>query len=283
MVVEYFNFFYFLYVAFALGLLFALYFALRNRSKRTSETVLLCFFLGNFGLHFLKLLSDHYRQWMPYAIRTITPENVCAVSVLLFPWFFLSKKMILKDYLFYMGIISGLGATLIPVDAIGLRPFEFEVIRFYISHILLWVLPLLMVMLKVHTLDYRRIPKIPFVGYAVLCIILVNEVILTGTGFVRPEFLFRADIRNSALIFGPLPEVAFLGALFTPLTPGLFLTMPLGPNAGAPFYWPILWLVVPFFIYFCTVAFLFALPSEYKRIRRDLAALKEKLILPRKR
>ena len=282
MTVEFFNFFYFLYIAFALGLLFTLYFLLRNKSVKTSGRVLFCLFLGNFLLHFLKLFSDHYQQWMPYAIRTITPENICAVSVLLFPWFFLSGRKILRDYLFYFGIMSGIGATIIPIDAIGLNPFTFEVIRFYTSHILLWVLPLLMVLLKVHTLDYRRIPLVPLVAYAVLCIILVNEIILIGLGFVHINFLFSVDIRNSALIFGPLPEVAFLGTLFTPLTPNIFLTMPIGPNAGAPFYWPILWLVIPFFIYFCVIALLFSLPSEYKRIRKDAAALRDFLSQRRK-
>ena len=274
--VEYFNFFYFLYIGFALGLLLLLYFLLRKKRKKTAETVLFCLFFANFSLHFLKLFSDHYQQWMPYAIRTITPENVCALSVLVFPWFFLSRNKILRDYMFFMGFMSGLGATLIPVDAIGNNPFEFEVMRFYTSHILLWVLPLLMVLLKVHTLNYRRILKVPFVGYAVLCVILANEIILIGTGFVPPEFLFSNDVHNSALIFGPLADVAFLGALFTPLTPSVFLTMPLGPDAGAPFYWPILWLVIPFFIYFSALALLLSLPFEHKRIRKDIAALMKK-------
>ncbi|MCL2413885.1 MAG: hypothetical protein FWC94_01340 [Bacteroidales bacterium] len=59
---------------------------------------------GSFVLNFVKLYSDYYQQWMPWAIRTITPENICAVSVLAFPWLFLSKVKILKDYMFYMNL-----------------------------------------------------------------------------------------------------------------------------------------------------------------------------------
>jgi len=275
--VEYFNFFYFLYVAFALGLLFGLYFLLRNKSRKTSTMVLFGILLSNFVLHFAKLAFDPYRQWMPLAIRTVTPENVCAVSVLVFPWIFLSKRKILKDYMFYLGVISGIGATVFPVDVIGHNAFEFETMRFYYSHILLWVVPLLMVLLKLHSLDYRRIPKVPFLAYLTLCVILVNEVILIGTGFVHINHLFSNEIRNSALIFGPLGDVEFMGILFTALTPELFLTVPIGPNAGAPFYWPIIWLVIPLYIYSCVAAVLMSLPFEHKSIRADISALKAKV------
>ena len=274
--VEYFNFYYFLFIAFALGLLAGLYFLLRSKSEKFSSAVIFGLLLFNFALHFVKLAFDPFRGWMPYAIRTVTPENICAVSVLLFPWVFLSKKKLLKDYMFYMGIMSGIGATIFPVDAIGRNAFEFETMRFYFSHILLWVAPLLMVLLKLHTLDYRRIAKVPFLAYFVLCIILVNEVILIGAGFVHARHLFCNEVRNSALIFGPLADVEFVGALFTALTPELFLTVPVGPNAGAPFYWPIIWLVIPFYIYFCIIAALFVLPFDHKNIRVDMLALKAK-------
>ncbi|MCL2412736.1 MAG: hypothetical protein FWC98_01195 [Bacteroidales bacterium] len=278
--VDYLNTYYFLYLALGFVLLVGLYVLLRNKSKKTITIVLFSFLLGNFILNFLKLFADFYQAWMPIAIRTITPENICTISVLAFPWLFLSKVKILKDYMFYMGIMGGLGAMLIPVDAIGLAPFAFETIWFYISHGLVWIIPLLMVLLKLHTLDYKRIIKIPLLVYAVLCIILVNEVILIGAGFVNINTLFSYEIRNPAMIFGPLPEDLFIGKLFTPLTPNLFLTIPIGPNAGAPFYWPILWLVIPFFIYFCILAFILALPFEYKTIQKDVFALKRKLRLP---
>ncbi|MCL2382075.1 MAG: hypothetical protein FWC64_10905 [Treponema sp.] len=277
MTVEYFNFFYFLYLAFSLGLLLGLYFLLRNRSEKTSNAVVFGILFFNFLLHFLRLASACHQVWMPRAIMTVTPQNICAVSVLLFPWFFLSKKNILRDYMFYMGIMSGLGAVIIPIDALGRNPFEFEVMRFYISHILLWVTPLLMVLLKVHTLDYRRIPKAPLLAYAVLCVILVNEIILTGAGFVHIGHLFSNEVRNSALIFGPLPDVAFLGTLFTALTPNFFLTVPIGPNAGAVFYWPVLWLVIPAYIYFSAASAVLALPFEYKRVKTDVAGVFQRL------
>ena len=275
--IGYFNFYYFLYAGFVIALLIGLYFLLRNKSKRTIEIVLFCLLLSSFTVHFLKLTAEHYRSWLPYSIRTITPENICAVSVLLFPWFFISKKNLLRDYMFYMGMMSGIGASFLPIDVVGLNAFEFETIRFYFAHNLLWVVPLLMVMLKVHTLDYKRIPKVPFLALGVLCLILVNEVILTGTGFVREEHLFSNEVRNAALIFGPLPVVEPVGAIFTSLTPTIFTTVPVGPNAGDVFYWPILWMLIPAVIYFSVVSFLLCLPFDFKRIKGDITACCNKL------
>ena len=275
--VEYCNLYYFLYIAFAIGLLAAFYLLLHGKSKETSRIVLFCMLLSGFILHFLKLTFDFYQEWMPYAITSITPENICAVSVLVFPWFFLSKNKILKDYMFYMGMMSGLGATFIPIDAIGYEAFDSETMRFYFCHILLWVVPLLMVMLKLHTLDYRRIIKVPLLVYLVMCTILVNEIILTGAGFVHISHLYSNEIRNSSLIFGPLAEIEFLGKLFTALTPKFFLTAPVGVNAGAVYYWPIVWLINPSYIYFCAAAFLLSLPFQFKRIKTDISALKRKI------
>ena len=274
--IEYLNFYHCLYIVFATGLLIGLYFLLRNKSKRTSDIVLFGILLSSFILHFLKLTFTYYQEWMPRALITITPENLCAVSALVFPWFYISKKNILRDYMFYMGVISGIGATLYPVDVIGLAAFEFETVRFFYCHIIIWLVPLLMVLLKLHTPGYKRILKVPFLAYLIMCVILVNEVILTGAGFVRSDYLFRNDVRNASFIFGPEPNVGILGKLFTALTPQVFMTKPVGENAGSVYYWPIVWLIIPSYIYFCAFALLLALPFDYKSIWHDLAAIRKK-------
>ena len=275
--VEYFNFYYFLYLALAVALFFGLYFLLRNKSEQVSKIVLFSILLTSFILHFLKLLDESYKAWLPYSIRTITPENICAVSVLVFPWFFLSKKTILKDYMFYIGIFSGIGATVLPIDVIGHNAFAFETFRYHFSHALLWIIPLLMVLLKLHTLDYKRIIKVPFIFYLILCIILVNEIILIGTGFVNPDILFSREIRNHTLIFGPLSEVEFIGIIFNTLTPEIFRTVPIGVNASQPLYWPIVWLIIPSFVYFSLASLLLSLPFEHKRIKKDIKLLITKI------
>jgi len=272
--IGYFNIYHFLYIAVGAALLAGLYFLLRGKSKRTSGAVLFCLLLSSFILHFLKLAAPYYQERAPWSLVTITPENLCAVSVLTFPWFYISKKNVLRDYMFFMGVMSGLGATLYPIDAVGLNAFEFETIRFFYCHILIWVVPLLMVMLKLHTLSYRRIFAVPFIAYLVMCVILVNEVIVTGAGFVRPEYLYSVEVRNASFIFGPQPQVGVLGKLFTALTPKIFTTVPVGENAGAVYYWPIVWLMIPSYFFFCAFSMLLALPFTYKRKRHNITKKK---------
>lgn len=266
--IEYFNFFYFLYPVLAVGLLIGLYLMLRNKSEKTVAIVLFLILTANFALHFLKLFADFYQERMPWVIRTVTPENICAVSVLLFPWFFLSKNKFLRDYMYYIGIISGVGATIFPIDVIGHNAFEFETLRYYIAHSVIWVIPLLMVMLKVHTLEYRRILKMPLIAFLILGLILVNEVILTGIGFLREDIFFSYEVRNAAFIFGPHPDIAFIGTLFLLLTPEFFTVMPIGENAGETFYWPIVWLMIPFYIYVSIISVLLTLPFVKIPLRR---------------
>jgi hypothetical protein len=175
--------------------------------------------------------------------------------------------------MFYLGVISGIGATLLPFDMVGLDAFDPEAMRYYFSHSLIWIVPLLMVVLKLHTLDYKRIWKVPFIAYLVLCIILVNEVILTGAGFVHISHLYSNEVRNASLVWGPLAAVDFVGRLFTALTPELFLTVPIGENAGAVYYWPIVWLIIPSYILFNIIGFLLSLPFEFRRFRSDVVSL----------
>jgi len=271
--IEFFNSFYYLYIAFGLLLLVGLYFLLKNKSKKVQSTVLFSLLLSGFILHFLKLFAGYYQAWMPIAIRTISPEAICAVSILIFPWLFLSKNALLKDYLFYMGIMGGVVATLFPILILGFEAFEFETMRYYYHHILLWVVPILMVVLRLHTLDYKRIWKVTLLTIPVLCIVLINEVILTGTGFVRADLLFSHEYRNTSLIFGPMKELGFVNELLLVFTPELFTTVPIGENAGETFYWPIVWMLLPAYIYACIGAFLLALPFEYKNVKRDIFRL----------
>jgi hypothetical protein len=152
--------------------------------------------------------------------------------------------------------------------------------RFYFCHIVIGAVPLVMVLTRVHVLDYRRIFKAPFMFYCVLGIILINEVVLVGAGFAEKdiELLFAPDYRNSSFIFGPLEEFEKVAVILTVFTPKLFLTVPVGPDAGSPYYWPILWIVIPAYIYICLFSLIFALPFEHAHMKADILRLKENII-----
>lgn len=276
MTVEYFNEYYFMYIGIAVAIFFALYFSLRRSDKKVIYWVLFGLLTFNFGLHFLKLAFPPYIEGLPSSIRKVTFENICAVSTLIFPFLYISKRDTARDYMFYLGVISGILACFVPTEALGKNPFAFDTIRFYICHISLWTAPLLMVVLGEHKLDYHRIWRAPTSFLAVECLILVNEVILMSVGFVDGGLneLLSAEYRNSSFIFGITPDfesVAFLVLIFVPE----FLTK--NPVSGETMYWPILWMVIPVYIYFSIIFFLMSLPWEHEHFKRDVLSIKDKL------
>lgn len=107
--------------------------------------------------------------------------------------------------MYYIGILSGVGAMLIPTEALGKELLSFDILRFYYVHIVIFTAPMLMVKFGFHKLDYRRVFQLPLSFIIILVVILVNEVILIAAGFVQTDmatFLNQTE-RNSSFIFGP--------------------------------------------------------------------------------
>lgn len=241
----------FLVVLVAIGLI------LRGKGKDAQNKVLLVLAFINLAIHFFKLLIPEYRASAPISYRKVTFENICATTTIMMPFIMLCKNKIMKDYLFYIGLLGGLAALIYPTEAFGRSLDELDVIRFYICHILLFIVPFYMVVFGIHELDIKRVPLFPLVFLVVECLILANEVILMEAGFVD----FRGNVgfmdynyRNSNFIFGPTPDLQELSdKIIDPLVPNLFKTVPVGPHQGETKYLPVLWLLVPCFIYFTVI------------------------------
>ena len=277
MTLEYFSAFYFIYPALIVCLFFALYFILRHRTKRTQYWVLFGILALNFCLHFLKLAFSPYVEDLPASIRKVTFENICAVSTLVFPFFMLSRKKYLLDYMFYIGVISGIASMFAPLNIIGLGVFEFETIRFYICHGSLWVCPLLMVILRVHKLNYHRIPVVILMYMGCLCLILINEVMLMVIGWVSPdedwtgtvwEYFLSAEVRNSGFIFGVPESFEKVGSFILALVPSFFK-----PGKYIDYYMPVLWELFPVIVYGLPGGFIMSLFWEHGHVKDDLSQL----------
>lgn len=265
--VEFFNFYYFLYIVIAVVLFVILYIMLRKTSARTKKITIFILLLLNFALHFLKLAFEPYRSGLPAAVRKSTFENICAVSTLLFPWIFIGKNKYLKDYMFYVGVLSGLAALGVPTEALG-KSASFDTVRFYFCHTVLVISPLLTVCFGLHKLDYHRVFAVPALFLAVLSLILVNEVVLLAAGFVEGDLstLLDPGVRNSSFIFGPSPGFEGVAKILLVFVPKIFTVQPL---TGAPMFWPVVWLLFPAFIYLPVVSFLMSLPCEYTHVKRE--------------
>ena len=272
MTVEFFNLPYFIFIFIAVLIIIGLYFLLKNKSDKTKKWVLFGLLAFNLALHFFKLMFPPYSLNINQAMRDVWFINICAVSVLVFPFIFLSKNETWKDFMFYLGALSGGLALLIPTEALGDQVFVFDTIRFYIAHMIILIAPVLMVLLKVHTINYKRIIKMPFCVMIYMLFIICNQVLQSELGIVslRGDDILEIGYRNNSLIWGPSDDLA---KLFSVFTPNFMKTVPFGEFAGEVKYWPFFWILPGIFVYFITLPFLISLPLEHKRIKADIKKL----------
>ena len=181
--------------------------------------------------------------------------------------------------MFYIGVLSGLIAICYPIDPISKVDQTKEwidILRFYFHHSLLWYVPLLMVILKTHTLDYKRVWSTPVIFLIVMLFIMLNQVLQSELGFIglRGDDIHQITYINSSLIWGP---DGHLSKLIEWAVPNFFKTIPVGPHAGEAKYWPWFWLIVPCFIILTPLCFLISLIFEFKHFKNDMILLKEKI------
>ena len=278
MIVKLGNICYFFFIVFAIGLTIGLYFLLRNKSLKTKKILIGGLLIFNLFLHFIKVLFPPYSLDSSFAMENLWFINICAVSVLVFPFLFFSKSDTAKDWMFYIGVISGFLALIYPTEALDKSIFTFDLWRFYFCHIIIIVAPLLMIILKVHKLNYHNIWKMPFCMMAVLLFIICNQVLQSELGIIdlRGSDMLQdgCGYRNNSLIWGPTDEVS---ALFTWLTPSFMQTVPFGEFAGQTKYWPFFYLVPGCIVYFTLIPFLLSMIWESKHLRDDFCKLKNKL------
>ena len=279
MEIQFFNFWYFFWIALTLGIFFGLYFLLKNKNNKTKNIVLFSILAFALVLHFLKALFPPYSTDQSRLYRDIWFINICGANIFLFPFLFLTKSKTAKDYMFYIGVLSGALATILPLEPIQKadQAGEFlDIVRFYIHHAILWLVPLLMVVLKLHTLSWRRIWKVPGCLLLLLLFIMLNQIFQSELGFVglRGDDIFEIGYKNSSYIWGPDDDIGYFIAKFCP---DIFKTIPVGEFAGQTKYWPWFWLIVPAYILIPVLSLLLVLPFDWKNFKSDVSRLKNKL------
>lgn len=266
------SLFYYVYIVLLVALFFGLYFFLRHKSKKVQYWVLFGFLAFNFALHFIKLSFPQYiEKGFPGVLRKCTFENICAVSTLIFPFLYLSKKTWGKDYMFYLGVISGIAGCVAPFPAIDLEFYQLETIRYYLCHGGIWIVPLLMVVLGIHKLDYHRIWKVFVVYFGVLGVIIVNEVILIRLGWVETSTLedfLSSEGRDLGYAMGPPASMEKIAKYITWLT----------PSAWKDPYVPILWELFPVLVFGGIYAILLSMYWEHDHMKRDIIFIKDKIV-----
>ena len=263
--VEIFNFFYFLYIAIAVIVTILSVKLLNNKTDKFRHRFIFGLIIINLIIHFLKVMIYPYTL-VDHVWTKVTFENICASSVLLFPFLYFTKNKTLKDYMVMVGMASGIITFIAPLDAmspifngsisIGVRPaFLLENIRFYFAHYLLFLIPFLMMHFKMHEISIKRAYRAPFMLILIFIVILINELIITAIGWVPKEHLFDPNKRNPSFIFGTKEQFSGLGMMVGVFVPSFFMLT--HPVYEFTFYMPVIWLILPTFVYGGMIALIF--------------------------
>ena len=279
MEIQMFNFWYFFFLAISVGSCIGLYFLLRNRTDKTKKAVLFSLLAFALVLHFLKVYIPPYSTDKDRLYRDIFFINICAANILLFPLIFLSKNKTAKDYMFFIGVLSGLLSVCLPLEPIKKVDQAAEwldIVRFYIHHSVIWIVPLLTVLLKLHTVSWKRFWRVPSCLLAVMLFIMLNQILQSELGFVplRGDDMLEIGYKNTSYIWGPDDAI---GELIAKFCPDVFKTVPVGEYAGQVKYWPWVWLIVPAHVILLPVCFLVSVAFDFASFKADITLFKQKV------
>lgn len=281
MVIKMFNGWYFLWVLLCAGAIVGLYFLLRNRSTKTQKIVLFSLLALGFLFHFLKVYIPPYSVDEARKLRDAWFVNICGANIALFPFLFFCKNKHIKDYMFYIGVLSGLIAIFYPQEPLAktnqLGEF-WDIVRFYYHHWMLIAVPLLMVLFKQHTLSYKRVWSVPIGLLLLMLFIMLNQIFQSELGFIplRNQDIFDTHYKNSSYIWGPGTNDA-IGEFFALFCPKFFTKIPVGEFAGQTKYWPWFWMIFPVFILVTPLSFGLSMIFDYKNFAKDVKACKSKI------
>lgn len=278
MLVDYFNFWHFAGIILSIAFYIGLYYLLRNKSIQVKKWTLFGLLMFGFILHFLKVLFPPYSNDQNRLYNDLWMINICAANIFVFPFIFLSKSDKAKDYMVFLGLLSGLISILYPMEPILKGNAQIneilDVIRFYIHHSLLWIVPLLMVKLNLHKVSYKSSFFGPTGLLLLMLFILLNQLFQVELGFVVPHSNDFLDIKlkNSSYIWGPGENDA-IGSFLANFCPDFFKVVPVGTHAGEVKYWPWFWLIVPAYVLLTPICFGISLIFDWSSFKQDVSIL----------
>lgn len=284
------NFLYFLPILVLIALLFLSDQLCKRLGKEFARKYILILLWSNFVLHFLKQFLPSYLADFPNSLKESTIPNFCACLIVIEPFIFMSENRYLKDYCYYVGILSAIAAYLYPPNLIGLDLSRvenfFEAVRYYSCHAPLLICGYLMVRYDQHKLDYHRLWALPLTMTGINIAIVLNGLFLHWIGFPGypqniDEVISRSGPLAGAACFGPpLFCDSFMGWLYPYTIPGL---MHYYDSSGVLRFTPSLWMLLPEYIALLIVGPLMAYPFQKREMRMDYEAFRQKQKMRKRR
>ena len=284
------NFYYFLFIFLLFALVFFTLWLCHKFGKTFSYRFISIVLWANFALHFLKQFLPHIMNQWPVSLTDSALPNLCAVLIVAAPFIFHFGDVYTKDYLYYIGVLSGLLVYFVPTGAmrtdLEAGHYAFEVARFYLCHWPLVVCGLLMVEQGFHKLDWKRLWAIPFLFCGVLALITVDQILFgplmkvpgyphewIGEHGVLNRLNFESVYSNQSMQFGPQPGVdKMFGWLYPYLIPGLMTYR----VEGAIYFTPVIWIFPFIALGAAIIGPVMALPFEGKAMKMDILAWQQK-------
>ncbi|MBR3803771.1 MAG: hypothetical protein IKJ14_00290 [Clostridia bacterium] len=287
MIIKMGNLWYFFWLLLSAGAVVGLYYGLRNRKLRTQKIVLFSLLAFGLLLHFLKVFIPPYSVDEARMLRDSWFVNICGANIALFPFIYLMKNKKAKDYMFYIGVLSGLIALVYPQEPLAKSNQAGEmldIIRFYYHHWMVMGVPLLMVLLKHHVLSWKRVLWAPTGLLLVMLFIILNQYFQSELGFIPIRgaqgfdhvmgedywsAFYDVNWKNTSYIYGPdLPDA--IGKVFAIFCPKFFTKVPAGPYKGQVKYWPWFWMIFPAYIMVTPLAFGLSMIFDSKNFKADM-------------
>ena len=272
MYIAMFNGWYFFWLALSAGGVAGLYFGLRNKSVKLQKGVLFGLLVFGLLLHFLKVYIPPYSVDEARMLRDSWFVNICGANIALFPFLFWSKNDKVKDYMVYIGILSGFIALFYPQEPMAKTNQageQLDMVRFYYHHWMVMAVPMLMVLFGHHKLSYKRVLSAPTGLLLLMLFIMLNQLFQSELGYIplrdQNDF-FGIGYKNSSYIWGPGENDA-IGDFLALFTPDFFKTVPVGEFAGQVKYWPWFWMIFPVYILVTPLSLLVTLVFNHKPLK----------------
>ena len=278
MEIQMFNGWYFFWIILQVAATVGLFYLLRKMKARNQETVLFGLLVLGLLLHFLKVFIPPYSVDEARMLRDSWLVNICGANIGLFPFLYFCKNKYIKDYMFYIGLLTGLIVLVYPQEPIAKtnQMGEFwDIVRFYYHHWMIMTVPLLMVLLGHHKLSYKRILAAPIGLLLLMLFIMLNQVFQSELGFIPlpGDDLLTIHYKNTSYIWGPGTDDA-IGNFLANFCPGCFKTVPVGELAGQVKYWPWFWLICPVFILVTPLSFGISMIFDRRNFAQDVRKLR---------